>query len=120
MAKACHQPCYLLRMFVCCTHIFSIFISAGEPLETVLFFAAGEPLKTLPLETVLFFAAGDPLKTLFFIFPPVVFLVAESLSNTVHRFTEGNGHLVVFAAVLVLPRGDYQQLISSTTLYTFH
>ena len=83
--------------------IIFILISAGEPLETVLFFAAGEPLKTL-----------------FFIFPPVVFLVAESLGDAIHCFAKWNGHLFVFATILVLPRSDYQQLISSTTLYTFH
>ena len=57
----------------------------------------------------IFISAGEPLKTLFFIFPPVVFLVAEGLSNTVHRFTKGNGHLFVFATILVLPRGDWTQ-----------
>ena len=39
--------------FVCSTHIFCIFISAGEPLNTVFLIAAGEPLNT-----VFFFCSG--------------------------------------------------------------
>ena len=90
-------------------HIFSIFISAGEPLNTVFLIAAGESLGT-----VFLIAAGEPLGTLFSVFPPVVFLAAEGLGNAVHRLAEGNGDLLVLATVLVLPRGDQEQPICGT------
>jgi len=79
--------------------IIFIFISAGEPLDTVFFFAAGEPLDTL-----------------FAVFPPVILEAAEGLGDAVHGLTEGDGHLFVLAAVLVLPRGDYQKLASGTAV----
>jgi hypothetical protein len=41
-------------VFVCRVHIFSIFISAGEPLNTVFLIAADKPLGT-----VFLIAAGD-------------------------------------------------------------
>ena len=108
-------------MFVCRVHIFSIFISAGEPLNTVFLIAAGEPLNTVfliaagePLNTVFLIAAGEPLNTLFSVFPPVVFLAAEGLGNAVHRLAEGNGYLLILATVLVLPRGDQEQPVCGT------
>ena len=52
------------------------------------------------------FSAGKPLDTLFFIFPPVVFQVAEGLGYAVHRLAEGDGDLLVLATVVVLPGGD--------------
>ena len=53
------------------------------------------------------FSAGEPLSTsLFFIFPPVVFQVAEGLGYAVHRLAEGDGDLLVLATVVVLPGGD--------------
>ena len=42
--------------------------------------------------------------------PPVILEAAESLGDAVHGLTEGNGYFFVLAAVLVLPRGDEQQL----------
>ena len=108
-------------MFVCRVHIFSIFIAAGEPLNTVFLIAAGEPLNTVfliaagePLNTVFLIAAGEPLNTLFSVFPPVILLAAEGLGNAVHCLAEGNGDLLVLATVLVLPRGDQEQPICGT------
>ena len=108
-------------MFVCRVPIFSIFISAGESLNTVFLIAAGEPLNTVffiaagePLGTVFLIAAGESLGTLFSVFPPVVFLAAEGLGNAVHRLAEGYGYLLVLATVLVLPRGDQEQPVCGT------
>ena len=79
----------VLCVHMLCSYL-EYFISAGEPLDTVFCFSAGEPLGT----------------SLFSVFPPVVFQVAEGLGYAVHRLAEGDGDLLVLATVVVLPGGD--------------
>ena len=52
-------------------------------------------------------------------FPPIIFGAAKGLGNAVHRLAEGNGDLLVLATVLVLPRGNQQQLAFCTLVDAF-